>query len=562
MRATRFLTIVLSLSVGAFSYAASDDDKCITALSPTENQSEQLDLDKHFHDLAQLWKTGWTDRGFLGLANNSPELNAETYMAALKNGVIWWNIRMYFVRDIDEAKAHDALIDDPMMKGVYIIDADEAEVEFKSKDDAAEPRREMKGETLRQVLQRTNGFIEILADGGIRNIPMSEVSSRLFLTNLTKHDPDKYSHGKNFFGHPGWAATKQRGLVYYDNFSKGSAAQRGRKLARKLIGLGYEIKVNGDYQKALEMAKDQLRVVEIDGVKTYKATSRYKLKTLFDAISAMYQKDLAFSVELYRPDGKMVGGSINFVVGNLITGDTIFYDIKETSYVDELGRTVHIDPIEFARLVDVVTFEYMVALGIPFLDVGMVTYYSESLKADLLSREEYLKEINTLPKEPIRLPSILDPYQYPESGFAELAKGAKVKTFTKSRFLGGLAHVTDHSVARAGEHGLVPAELLIFVVKDSKEAEMHAKSAGYKDNAIYFMSGQNPVNIPGEEGAAANELIDLVLKNGAVVVDSATGKAKMIQAQRFKGILNSKLSTQYMRWNNRHVIVKGWRLGP
>ena len=553
--------LALVLSLGSVSYAAADKS-CEAALAAAEPSQ---DLDKHFQELASDWKSGWTDRGFLGFQNNSPTLNSESYMYALKNGLMWWNLRIYLVKDLEEAKAHNALVEDSMMKGVYVVGADESAVDLKSDEDAHLASRAVKGESLKGLIEKAEGLTEFLEDGSVRKISIGEVNSRLNFSVVSKIKPDKYAHGKNCFTHAGWAATKKRGMIQYDEFSNSPYVRNGRKLARKLIALGYEIKVNADYQKSLDMARDQLRVVKVDGVKKREKNSRYLKKELYDAALAMKDKDLAFSVELYRPDGKLVGGSINFVVGNLITGDTIFYDLNETTYADELGQTVQIEPIEYARLVDVVTFEYMVALGIPFMDIGMVSDYSKTLNGRIFPREEYLGAIQNLSKDEIRLPAILDPYQYPDSNFADLAKGAKVKALTKSMFLGGYALATEATQAKALAHSLIPGELHIFVVSDSKEAEEHAKSHGYKDNVIYFMSGQNPIQIPTADGAAANELVNLVIKNGAIAVDAKTGKGKLIQAQRFKGILNSKLGTQYMSWkidseSSPHVVVRGWRL--
>lgn len=562
------------LTVSPQTYAA---DECDNALNGADLVAPMSDLDKHFSELAKQWKTGWTDRGFLGLQNNSPVLDAESYMYALKNGLMWWNLRVYFVKSVEEAKAHEALVEDTMVKGVYILGADESEVEFKSEEDADKPRRKLKGETLRKVLERTDGFIELLADGSIRKIPMTEVNERLNFDLLTRIAPDKHAHGIHFFAFEGWAATKKRGLLYYENMGKSSSEkhtgriksssiQRSRSLAQKLIASGYQIKVNGDFQTAINMARDQMRFEIKDGVKTRVPASRYQSLTLYQAALAMYEKGLAFSVELYRPDGKMVAGSINFVVGNLMTGDTIFHDLEGISFIDEVGQVHEVEPIDAVKAVDVVTFDQMAnGLGIRLLDVGMVSDYSETLKADYVPRDQYLDEISKLPKEPVRLPSILDPYEYPDLNFAELAKGAKIKGITKSLFLGGMPLHSEYAKAQALKHNLVPAELAIFVVKDSKEAEEKAQLLGYMDNAIYFMNGQHQVEIPTASDVPANDLVHAVMRHGAVTVDPVTGKVKVIQGQRFKNILNQKLSNQYMSWRMNwnlgpHVIVKGWKL--
>ena len=531
---------------------------CDGSLNEQAGGQAPSDLDSKFKNLAQQWQTGWTDRGFMGLQDGVPALNAESYMYAMKNGMMWWNLRIYFAKDLEDAKAHDAQVSDSLLKGVYVLGVEESAVEFASDEDANQPRRKVKGETMRQVLEKANGFVEFHpATGEVRHTPMSEIAKRLDFVPLTKIAPDKAAMGRHFFAHEGWAATKKRGILYYSEWEKSDAIQRSRKLARQLTRLGYQIKYNGDYKKALEMARDQKRVIIENNVKRHEQNSRYHSKSLFEAAMQMYEKGMAFSVELYRPDGKMIAGSINFRNGNLIMGDTIFYDIDETVYTDEQGKDREVDAIEYAKLVDVLTMDYMAAAGVKILDVGMVSPYSASIRANYFPRETYLQEIENLPKQPIELPSVLDAFQYPDLNFAELAKGIQVKGIGKAFFVGGYPLATSHSVAKAAEHRLMPGELAIVVVRDSNEAVAHARKLKEQGRALNVIYSVGP----------ESDVVAFVMKNGAYSVDAETGKVKPIQAQRFKNILNPSLSSQYVSWQRDEVVgsyvaVKGWQLAP
>lgn len=555
----KFLLGALSLMMSVSAFAMEDKAPCVGALGSDQQEAsaEARDLDKYFADLAKTIDSGWTDRGFFGHGNGMPQLNPESYMYALKNGIMWWNIRIYFAKDLEDAKAHVVLEPETLMRGVYIIGADISEFEFKSDADADKASRKVKNETLFKVLERTNGFYDISEDGVVTHVPFDVIKDRLEVTDLVKGTADKYSFGRGFLGHAGWAATKKRGLLHYDKFKDSSAAKDMRKLARKLVSLGYQIKVNGDFETALKMARDQKRNVNVNGVKVRLENSRYMTSpVLYEAALAMNEKGLAYSVEFYRPDGKMVGGNINFVVGNLVTGDTIFHDLDETTYVDEDGQTQHIDDINFAKMSEVIAFDYLNALGVSLMDMGMASNYSKDFKTEVFPRSTYLAEVAKLPKEEVRLPFVLDPYQYPDPNFAELAKGAKVKGITKSLFLGGIVTRTAHAKAKALEHKLVPADLEIYSMKDTTEAEIHAKLNGYKDNVIYY--------IDSEKRPISNDLVAAVLKKGAVVVDEKTGKAKLIQAQRFKNILNPRLGQQHISWvstaeEESYTVVRGWR---
>jgi hypothetical protein len=292
----------------------------------------------------------------------------------------------------------------------------------------------------------------------------------------------------------------------------------------------------------------------------------------------MNRQGLALSVEVYAPDGTMVGNSINFKIGNLVTGDTVYYDQKITSFIDDQGNERKLDPIDWSKVVDVVTFDYMNAMGISFMDVGMVSNYSKSLKGRLIPRAEYLELISQLPNERKEFSPEMDSFQYPDLHLQvkDLVKGAQSRALTQKGFLGGNALPTEHSIALAKEVGLVPSALEIFVVNSVEEAKAHAKanagiwSVSGVSHPIYYIGQTSELRDQVEANGLATETLKKVVAEGArYIADPTDPQTKLLKPDTLRGIVNPYWGLNRSRWVNAtaetggpRIVIVGWALRP
>jgi Leu/Phe-tRNA-protein transferase len=276
------------------------------------------------------------------------------------------------------------------------------------------------------------------------------------------------------------------GLVNYYEVAQTKTYTKARSLSRSLMQAGFTIRVNGNFARAMEMARDYVRISKSKDKPVTETASRYKDGRIFNALMGLYKEGIAFSVELYDPSGKMVAGSINLKIGNYILGDTVFSTEGGISYenpniilnsrtekdkngnpkrVKVTSKLVQLDENDLYLVTDVAFMDEMARRGIYLLGTGMTSHYSIDIGAVEWPRAQALALIANLPQKEKALPQLLNPFDYfNEKDLSDLAADSDKKGITPAQFVGGFMSQNAYAIESAKLKGLYPAELKIYVL--------------------------------------------------------------------------------------------------
>lgn len=389
------------------------------------SESEVAAWDKQLSEYSANVEEGLGVRAFFG--NKVPK-NAITEKLAVKHGLVWWRMRIYLVDSVEAAIEHRAKIrafhvekgtlpTDITAAPVYMIGK---EAELGVKFSAETPMPKVEQAAMEKLMERQafevdeNGQVTLYSAERFKNIVTPD---GFFLLDL-KAVPDAF--GMNGLTKEGWVAFKQHGIHDYNHWKGSSTANKLRKLSIKLAEQGFTVRFNHDYRACMDMILKQERSYKTEnGRSTHSAaTNRYMNAVNRELMLWKLEKGEGYSVEVYSPEGKLVGGEIGVRDGNHYYGDTVFYD---TSY----NRKEHgFDGVDLAKVAADALFEVLGVRGQPYSDPGMITPYTASLGAELIPFREWFTKIKSGPEQPVLLPSTWSPLgvEYYQKVFGELAK--------------------------------------------------------------------------------------------------------------------------------------------
>lgn len=351
-----FLMISFLVSNPAWSI----ENSCTSLFSEVDGTSN--DLTQQIDILFNQASSGISARGFLG---SYPLLSALTKEEAYSKGLMYWGIRIYVQPTIEAALEHSKGEPDTLMQGVYLI-GDSAPHDAHSV--AAAP-------FFRRLINQGLYYIE---NGQISRVSPGLVHLR-FLPDQLEWSISEPERGFYLYQR-GWFFPKNRGVLHHD-FTLGSETHKKlRKLARSLYKKGFRFTFNRDFEQALRMVSQQERRGQISG------SSRYNDSTFLKETIESFKLGKAFSVEVWDDSGRMVGGSLGVVSGNLYSPDSVFYDNQNYK-----------NGIDFAKISVLALIQRLHETGIHFVDAGMVTHFTASVKGKYVPGEEFLSLIKSLP---------------------------------------------------------------------------------------------------------------------------------------------------------------------
>ncbi len=308
--------------------------------------------------------TGVSARGFLG---SEPKLSPASKEAAYSRGLMYWGIRIYVVKTLEEAIDHAQGERDPLMQGVYLI--------------GEEIPQNHEGVSASYFFRKLiNNGMYYIQEGKVDRISWQHIHDR-FLPDIMEWAISEPERGFYIY-QKGWFFPKYRGMIRYEDTLKSETYKKLRKLARSLINKGFQITFNTAYREALEKIAQQERRGQVSG------SSRYMDDLFVQESVQSFLQHKAFSVEVWDPEGRLVGGNVGVISGNLFSPDSVFYDTQ--SYKNG---------IDFAKISVVALMDRLQNAGIGFLDAGMVTPFTASLKGRYVTAEEFLKTLKTLPQD-------------------------------------------------------------------------------------------------------------------------------------------------------------------
>lgn len=313
---------------------------------------------------------GPTYRGFLGM---QPDPAYQIEKALATHGIIYWEVSIFVKRDLQAARSHDEAEENILRKGLYVI----ADL------DLQRVPKDRIGESFLQVA--TAGLFYFEADGMHHLTP--ERVRRLF-------DPSRFKIKMTTtmglaFSASGWCRLKRRAAIDYrrwfreDVDSVGLARWRTRSYDPPIRGMLTTARKWHRRSFGVYVNRDPSRSVHRLSLQTYKSgsLSRYKDDKMQQLARESIEGRSAFMVEVWSPQGEVVGGVLFFLRDQMVMSDAIFYD-----------------RLDFAQVASIAGFELLAQRGINFVDIQMTTEFSGMFGGAYYDIQDFNRHIEQQPR--------------------------------------------------------------------------------------------------------------------------------------------------------------------
>lgn len=214
-----------------------------------------------------------------------------------------------------------------------------------------------------------------------------------------------------FINFAAWARPLKRGVIMYEDTLGGSQStwsRRRKELIKKMNDEGYTYSFAqnvGEFTEAMDAVLSTLRVVDRQIAKDENGSpilnekgepkeilirdrdSRYADNGVPNAVYRStvesFKGGKAYAAMIRDRNGKLLGGFVGSISGSLISVDTVFQDDESS--------------IDIPKWALIPLMDRAVAAGIRFIDMGMVTPYTRSMKGKYLFLEEFEELVRQLP---------------------------------------------------------------------------------------------------------------------------------------------------------------------
>lgn len=355
-------------------------------------QAQAASLERLFVQETQIYSNVWrlTLRGVLPFPNQfvaHPSFAADNWRVLLQHDVKLWYMPVYVMPDLQVAFEHQQRVPYPLTQGLYLInsqfseDTDLQEVDFDTLIQMPQTRKALYegGEwhdsepvaTMRPDRWRfvsREAFESYLPSAAHRaSFPVQPVPSSSHFGNVPHYRV------------PAFTQPKVVGINHADTFQDRSLRSIFNK-TRTLFKQGYRVVFNAEVEHSIKALQNQERrgqSIEMN---------RYRDPQVASMFRAAFIDGKAFNALLLTPDDAIVAGVVGYVHDNVYSPDSVFGDI------------------DTVKVVDFALMRYLHARGIDFINAGMVTPYTESIKGYRITKQQYRELLTELPSEPVSLP--------------------------------------------------------------------------------------------------------------------------------------------------------------
>lgn len=367
---TQLIFASLLILLGAFT------QQCFA--SDCESVFSVADVEAQANSLFARAASGITDRGFIA---SKPGITPELGSMAGRNGLMWWGLRIYVAHSLKEAKEHSAREENSLLQGIYLIRGSvRGKAAFTPDEDiTAIPAPE----AFRKLV--SNSPLYYIKNGKHEKIGREFVRNNLTIDEMewSLDDPE---HGPYIY-QTGWAFPKERGVIIHNETLDSKTYKEVRRQARKLVAEGWRISFNRDFKQSLDKVAAQKRKIQDQWV----ANSRYLDPELYQATLDSHKIGRTLSVEIWNEKGELVGGLIGNREGSIFSPDSVFYDQERYPKLS----------IGLAKIAAMALGDRLAASGIGFVDSGMVSHFTASMKGRLIPASDFQKMIAELPKDAV-----------------------------------------------------------------------------------------------------------------------------------------------------------------
>ncbi len=194
--------------------------------------------------------------------------------------------------------------------------------------------------------------------------------------NLTKSDETPFPL-ISFYSNQGYTHPIERGMLKSKVLQASGVYSKLQYEARRKYRAGVRYRFNFDFDQSLNNLSGQERKMQLS------TQNRYKNPELLKKMKMLYDHGQAFTFEAIDESvtpHKVLGGILGLITGKLISIDTT------------IGNVGNIDS---ARITGMALSDIAAEQGLEFLDMGMVSNYSKSLRAGYYPQVEFLSFLNS-----------------------------------------------------------------------------------------------------------------------------------------------------------------------
>ena len=355
-------------------------------------QMQASSLERLFVQETQITSNVWrlTLRGVLPFPNQfvtHPSFATDGWRVLLEHDVKLWYMPVYVMPNLETAFSHQQRVPYPLTQGLYLInaqfaeDTDLQEVNFDSLIQMPKTRKALyeggKWHDYRASTLMMPDYWRFVSREDFELYLPSDINRANFPVQTAP--PSPHFGDAPHYRVPAFTQRKVVGINHADTFEDRSLRSIFNK-TRTLFSQGYRIAFNTEIERSITALQNQERKgqsVEMN---------RYRDPQVASMFRAAFAKSKAFNALLLAPDGEVVAGVVGYLHNNVYHPDSVFGDIN------------------MVKAVDFAFMRYLHARGIDFVNAGMVTPYTKSIKGYRITEHEYHALTANLPREPVSLP--------------------------------------------------------------------------------------------------------------------------------------------------------------
>ncbi|MDB5036850.1 MAG: leucyl/phenylalanyl-tRNA--protein transferase [Bacteriovoracaceae bacterium] len=352
--------------------------------------------------------------GLRGWGGRSPEFSVDSLIAAGEKLYFTWNQKIFFEETIKAALAHNESIPSKLARGSYVLGpTPKLNFDLEDPNQLNAANKEWRESFKKNI---SNGMVVFGADkikfeedekkhpGGERleiidlkfgvDTPVVmknktgmylkqgdwlypfEVVDPQFISENVEVDTTVVVKNKTgtYLKQDGWFYPSTRGVLHTWETVNSTTLDKIKDHAWSRLVEGYRFTFNQDIDGCLELLRKQLRRKQSSTQNRY--TDEY-----INLTKELFKRGHVITVEVWSPEGVLLGGILSLRFGNVINPDTVFGDIDSTK--------------EGAALL----MERLHAAGIFFVDTQMVSELSGRLGAVMVPVSEFNSLVSRLPKQ-------------------------------------------------------------------------------------------------------------------------------------------------------------------